>query len=236
MTTPAPDLPDWALGQQPVTVPTPLGTFVVPSGGQTVPVDVSAYSSVFIAGKNNSTRKVFAVFVDETSGLFDEAVGSSPVIVQAGLVPVSAKWFYLLDISNTGNSSFEVFGYGRPVPDPRVIVAGHATEPWLGSIPSQLWTVGEVAPVNPNNDATFFQGLAFLYFRCEAVTGKGILQALTIGANAINLADTAEGFAATNTGNAVSKLCALPANVDSLQFVSEAAATFAVQVQLTPAY
>jgi hypothetical protein len=236
VTTPSPDLPDWAAGQQAVTVPTPLGQIAVPSGGSSAFIDVSAFSSVFIAGKNTGGKPVFAQFVNDKSGSFEEALGTSPLVSNACLLNCTGRYLFLIDILNTGASTFEIYGFGRDYGDPRAIVAGHASEPWTGTTGSFAWTVGETQEVAPNQTATLFQGLTFIHVRLSTAAATGFLYSQTLAGVDMPIVDSAQMFAAAQGGQVYNGLIALPANVAALNWTSESANTYTVTVQMCPAW
>jgi hypothetical protein len=234
VTTPSPDLPDWASGQQAVTVPTLLGTLTVPKGGSSPSLDVSAFSSVFIAGNSASPNEVYAQFVNDKTGIYTGPLGSTPQVVLSALLNCSGKYLTLTDINNTQASTFKVYGFGRPVGDSRVIVAGHTPEPYAGSTGSVLWSAGATETIIANLGAILFQGPAFLHVRLSLAAATGFLYAQTTSGVDQPLCDSAQMFAAAQGGMVYNGLVAFPANVSALWWTSESANTYNVTVQATP--
>lgn len=236
VTTKAPDLPDWAAGQQAVTVPTFLGTVLVNSDSTyTAQIDVSAYSAVFLEIVEGNTDGVFAVFSNDSPGPPTIATGSSAAVFESALLSVMGRFLQFTGLDVTAQN-VKVWGYGRVSPDPRVIVAGHAAEPYVATLPSTAMVAGTSYSLNAALGSQLFQGPAFMMASISGTTAGGLVEAVTWLGTQQWLCDTKEMLTLANGNRGIFRACAIPANVVGLTFGCTVSGTGVIRVQLTPNY
>lgn len=236
MTTPTPDLPDWTAGQQPVTVPTPIGRFTILHGGQTPPIDVSAFSSVFICQTTVTFRQLLlspAVQISDGS-LHD--LGDPVQIEDDTLLDITGGWLSIINLDGAATAEVEVVGLGRVTPPSTMAIAGWQPNSCLQSIPSQVWTAGETTVFDSTNNVDIPQGPVYVYCHVTAAAVTGIVSAIDTSGDRVPLFDTGSFHVTPAGGLAIGQMVALPANVDGLEYTAEAPGTAGVTIAVTTAY
>jgi hypothetical protein len=237
MTTPAPDLPDFSAGQQPVTVPTYLGTATVAPNGSSPIFNVSAFTSIIVLSNSGGGLAGQLNFSDNVPGVGGVAVANSqPLTSEPLLIRCPAQQVTITVPSTSAGCTFWVFGYGRDLVNASGIVAGWQAASYKGSLASTVMAVGSSYFPSTQNKVAVPQGPCWMSASFSLATFKGEVFADGICGNNVPLIDSTD--CVTDSGGALSvrKMVAIPPDVFEIRILSNAVQTTTATIFLCPAY
>lgn len=236
MTTPAPDLPDWTAGHQPITVPTPFALITIPGGDTEAGIDVSPYASVYIVMDGIASIGCEVTQQIQTGPNTFEDVGQAMLLGTPTVIPIVGDVLTIDNLNPTNPVHVNIWGLGRVAENVAGTVAGWQPEPYHGTIPSQAWAVNETTLFQAGSGINLSQGPQYIYCSITGGALTGLLVALQESGSVIVLADTGMFHASPTGGTGWGALVAFPANIAGLEFQAKNAVTAALSVYSAPNY